>query len=624
MLAKLRLNQTAVYEQTIAAFEISKMLCAFVEGKKHILCIGAEQGDIVGWDDFIIQNCLSEFTHLQIKRQQTDFTPLSSCNRIGTTEPTPLDRSLLSLANWISTYDPVVNPKIHFFKLCVPHDGPLIKQNLELRNLRDFMVLHINANTTTQGLFNLQNVANDGVAKNIYSWLTTWCGFSDWDHIRKALQRLKIIDYRTETDIDSDSIDQLSRIFNNPLIVLSLIKSYTQINSAYTSSISPRQLLFELKDYLLDTQKTWTQINNINGVWEISGIHDLESNTEVERPAKIIPLLWSNNRYRAFHINISQVSSSLAPIHEGIFQLAIHLQGNVNALCANWDGWKVCLDSKLGGTLGDKEDDFDTLTISGNSAPYNVTGGMKINSNAERDAFGKEMTSQMIRTTWKLVSQKVSEKIENMDRGSQSQELRDAVDERWKSWEADLDNDMVTVTNLFKNIVHPNAEGRDILGYLRIGPKTKLIIADALFTLLLVSVALDPHNLGLLRTETGLTIGAIGVRLWSGPSGETRRVREIDDEDSVEDLIGKESSDILILSQSKQPENVIYRLPLAGSANLDHSLAAGRRPKLLITRNSLFNLVVKKGSISELRNYLEQKINKHRESLAGTINNNAL
>lgn len=622
MLAKLRLDQTAVYEQAIAAYEISKMLCAFVEGRKHIMCIGAEQGDIPGWDDFVIQDCLSAFTHLQIKRQQTDFAPLNNCNRNGAVELTPLDRSMLSLANWVSTYDPAVNSNIYHFRLCLPHEGPAIKRNLEIRNFRDFMTLHINATTTTQGLYNLQHVANDGTAINLYNWLTTWCGFNDWDHIRKALQRLQIIAYRTELDIDLDSTNELSRVFREPANVLSLIKTYTQENSAYTGSISPRQLLFELKDHLLDNQRTWTQIDNIDNRWQISGIHDLESDTEIERPSKIIPQLWSNERIRNLNINVTNVSTSLGPIHEGIFQLALHLQGTVNASCVNWDGWKACLEGKLGGTIGDKEDDMDTLTISNYNDPYYITGGSLMNSNREQETFAKAMVTEMIKVTWRMVSEKISWRISQMEI-RQSQVLRDTVEARWHNWQEAINNDESILTTLLKNIVHPKAEGEEILGCLRIGPKTKLLIADALFTCLLISVALDPSDSGIMKAEDGLSIGAIGLNWWSGPAGKIKRVRRIDDDESVNDLIGKEAYDILVLSQSDQPEGEIYKQSMGESANVDHSLAAGRSPKLLVTRNRLFNSIIKKGSITELRNYLQQKLITHRESLTETLNNNA-
>lgn len=621
MLAKLRLDQTAVYEQAIAASEISKMICEFVAGRKHMLCIGAEQGDIKGWDDFVVQDSLSKFTHLQIKRQQTDFAPLEDSSRVGKAKLTPLDHSMSSLATWIATYDSVNNSNTHNFKLCLPHDGLFIKRNLELRHLRDFMTLHIKATTTSQGLENLLNVAKDGTAINIHNWLITWCDFTDWDHIIKGLSLLRIVDYGTESDIDSDSVKELSRVFREPSKVLSVIKSYTQENSAYTGSISPRQLLFELKEYLLDSQKTWTQIDSLGNSWGISGIHDLEDNGEVERPSKIIPLLWSNSRDRALHINISQVSPSMDPIHEGIFQLAIHLQGNVNALCANWDSWRICLENKLGGTLGDKEDDLDTLTISNANAPYSITDGISINSNADRESYARNMTAEMTKVTWEMVAEKVNWRISKMDI-RQSQELRDAVEARWNIWQTALGNDKPALATLFKKVVHPNAEGQDILGQLRIGPKTKTLISDALFTCVLISVALDSGNTGIMRTADGLSVGAIGLNWWSGPSGKVRRVRRIDDEESVNELIGRESYDILVLSRSEQPESEVYKEPLGESAKVDYSLAAGRKPKLLVTRNRLFESIINKGNIKELQQYLEQKLHNHRESLTEVLNNN--
>jgi hypothetical protein len=489
MLAKLRLDQTATYEQAIAAYEISKMICAFVEGRQHILCIGAEQGDIPGWDDFVIQDRINAFTHLQIKRQQTDFAPEGNCIKNGNQELTPLDKSILSLGGWMATYNPSVNTNSYRFKLCLPHVGPDIKRDFGLRNLRDFMNLHINSTTTTQGLLNLYNTG-DTVAVNIYNWLTKWCSFIDWEHIRKVLCVLEIIDYGTETDINTACIAELARVFKEPNDMLLHIKAYTQQNSAYTGSISPRQLLYQLNDYLLDSQKTWTQIDNVNGNWRISGIHDLETNTEVERPSKVIPKLWENNRNRALHINVSPINQVLDPIHERIFHLAIHLQGNVNGLCVNWDGWKVCVESKLGGTLGDKEDDLDNLTISNNNAPYNAIDGRSMNSNAEREEFANEMIAEMTKVTWSLVTQKVSWRISNMNI-TQSQELRDAVETRWNGWQPILGADIPALTLLLKKMMHPNAEGQEVLGHLRVGPKTKSLIADALFTCLLVSVALD-------------------------------------------------------------------------------------------------------------------------------------
>ncbi len=55
MLKKLKLDQTKIYEQTIATYGIASMLIYFVRGRKHYLSIGAEQGDIDTWDDLVIE-----------------------------------------------------------------------------------------------------------------------------------------------------------------------------------------------------------------------------------------------------------------------------------------------------------------------------------------------------------------------------------------------------------------------------------------------------------------------------------------------------------------------------------------------------------------------------------------
>jgi len=480
---------------------------------------------------------------------------------------------------------------------------------------------HVQIKSAVTTALGLQTQASSNTnIKNCFDWLTTWCDFKDWEHILKALRFLKIKNSGLESEIEIKTEDKLKEIFISDKLkeVRLKILSYTIENTTFSGAIEPRNLLFELQEYIRSDIKIWTQIENLDGSWQISGIHDLENNTDIERPSKTIPLLWSNDRSRDLKINIANISTPLSSIHESIFRLALHLDGNVSGLCTNWDGWKACIESKIGGTLGLLENDFEGLRISNNNAPSKVSGGKTMNTNAEREAFAKEMSEQMSKRTWELISEKISWRIYNMELG-QSKELRDAVEARWKSWQ---ENGSM-LTTLLKSILHPKAEGEEILGSLRIGPKTKLLIADALFTCLLISVALNPLDSGIMKTGDGLSIGAIGLSWWSGPAGKTKRIREIDDVESVDDLIGKEAYDILVLSQSKQAESVIFKQSLGESGNIDHSLAAGRSPKLLVTRNQLFNSIVKKGSITELRDYLQQKLNTHRESITETLNNNA-
>jgi hypothetical protein len=635
MLAKLRLDQTKKYEQALATYEIAVMLVDFSLGRKHYLRVGSEQGGILKWDDIVIEQDQNSQIHIQVKRQLSeDFgTALDECFRNKYVQGerkgqdrdlSPLDETLKSLAVWFENIDVGnLSPKREFW-IELPELNTHIKNGLEVKDLKDLCEIQIKpAVTTVDGLLALAEI--DTNIKKCFHWLTTWCGFKDWNHILKALQFLKIKKVGTEAEIERKAEDILKEIFNPEKVkeVRSRITAYTSENTTFSGAIAPRNLLFELKEFIRSDIKVWMQIDDLNNDWQISGILDLESNTEVERPSKTIPLLWSNERGKDFNINIKKVSSPISSIHESIFRLAIHLDGNVSGLCANWDGWKVCIENKIGGTLGILENDFEGLRISDNNSPFKISGGRTINSNAEQEAFAKEMGDQMTKMSWGLVSGKISWRISEMDI-RQSQELRDAVEVKWDSWQEVIRTDESTLAILLKNIVHPNAEGEEILGFLRVGPKTKLLVADALFICLVISVALDRSGSGMMKTDDGLNIGAIGLNWWSGPAGKTKRVRRIDDEECVGDLIGKEAYDILIISQSDQPEGEIYKQSIGESGSCDNSLAAGHSPKLLITHNRRFKSIIKTGSIAQLQTYLKQKLATYKETLTKTLNNNAL
>jgi hypothetical protein len=627
MLKKLRLDQTKKYEQSIATYEIAKMLVAFVEGKKHILCIGAEQGDIKGWDDLIIEEADRSFTHIQVKRQQTPFSPSGykctrSIKRNGNErELSPLDESMKYLANWVSASK--MKDVKRQFKLEIPISNVKIKDDLDVRNFTTFCKSYINSTTKIENLETLCNVQNDSDAKNIFDWMTSWCDFKDWGHILEALQELTICNSGLESDIDNRTIIEIERIFQDSHTVLQLVKSYTEDNSAYTSAIAPRQLLFKLKEFLLPNIPTWTQIQNDGRIWKVSGIHDLEDNNQIERPSIIIPLVWDNARPRHVKINTSSIDQCFAKPHEEIFQLVLHLKGNCLGYCFNWLGWKECLKNKLGGTLGLTDDDFENLNISDDTAPFEISEARILDSHIKRDEFSKDLSDEMIKTTWKLVETKISIIIDEM-RTDNNSELRDAVEQRWNVWNTTFGLDNQEQRRLLKKMLHPKAEGQDILGELRIGAKATGLIAEGIYLLLIVSIALNENNQDWKIVDNDLTINVIGLNFWSGPAGAKRRVQKIDDDLSVLELIGKEESDIIIISKSTSPESEIIRKSLADEGGSNNSLASPHQPKLIVTANRQFKKLIIKGEIKPLHDFLMGIIEDKNENKNSAINNVAL
>lgn len=622
MLAKLRLDQTKTYEQSIAALEIAEMLVAFVHGRKHSKCLGIEQG-IERWDDLVVIRNDGLNDHIQVKRQTTDFSN-DPCKRdryerggrIGELKDlSPLDQSMKSLAEW--TKNTTTSDITRQFTLVLPIDSTQIKDSLQTRHFQILCFTTIKEITTVTGLQELAKV--DKTIEYCFLWLTTWCGFLDWNHILRSLKLLKLKLVGLESDINDNTLVKLSDVFNDPENVLREIKSYIIENSTYTGSIAPRQLLKRLSSFLLPEIRTWTQCENEGSIWKISGIHDLESNDQIERPAIIVPLLWGNERFRELKINSATVGGSFFKPHEELFQLALHLKGTVSSLCVSWSRWNEYLKGVIGGTLGTDYNDFNNLSIANNDAPYEIDDALILDTRFKQEEFASELSNEMIQVTCQLVDKELNALIDEMDI-SNCCELRNAIETRWNIWKQKLGSDIQKQKSLFEKMLHPNAEGNEIIGKLRIGPKTSNLIASGIFLLLIVSVALNEANDDWSQDANGNSIEVIGLKYWSGPSGERKKVREIDDDLSVNELIGKESSDILIISKSSLPESDIYNESIADGSSFENSLAADRRPKLLVTNSRIFKQLISKGEIQCLKDFLMNVIKMKVESTTETIN----
>lgn len=612
MLAKLKLDQKEKYARLIAVKEISQMLVAFIQGRDHSLSIGSEQGGIKKWDDFVVEEANGTYKHIQVKRQQTPFSNYSCIRdrdkKGNLKELSSFDEAILSLAEWVKQNDPKsIFPKRRFV-LVLPDSTPLIKKDLQIRHLHSLIHNQIKAETTVHGLINLKN-AEESV-KNIFKWLTTWCDFTDWEHILKAFKLLSIELARNEIDIENDIINILSPVFHSVNKVLREIILYIDDNTTFTGVFTPRPLLNLLKEYLRPEIATWTQYQKNNSGFNISGIHDLEFN-EVERPSVVVPLLWSNESTRHLKLDIPVDDSTI--FTRSIIQLAIHLKGQANAHISNLNGWKQTIKSLTGGTLGVSCEDCDDLSIQ-SSPSFTVSDSRALDSRKKFEVEADYLQKEMIRVTFEKVCKQIKQKLNNMKEKS---ELCDAMENCWKNWKSGLEKDHEKLTDLLKNMLHPNAESADH-PELRIGPKTVSLIANGIFLLLLVSVGLGGSKEDWKKVGNDLSVNTIGLDYWSGPAGSPRKVREICD-DAIINLIGKESSDVLILSKVKISPTDIFKESLASDCLCDDTLVSMHRPKLLVTNNLTLQKLVSEGNIEKLESYLKNIIEKRTESLKQSI-----
>ncbi|MEK0338156.1 MAG: hypothetical protein QQN41_12050, partial [Nitrosopumilus sp.] len=361
MLKKLRLNQGDNYQRNVATFEIAMMLIDFVNGRKHYLCIGSEQGELIKWDDILIKKEQDSFIHIQVKRQTSDFgNKNDECQRNLYTQGarinqkrnlSPLDELMKDLADWSRNIDLTkMNPKREFW-IELPEGSLQIKMGLKVKHLKDLCENHIKPAVTKSK--DLEKLAStDSNIKNCFIWLTSWCDFNNWDHILKALQFLKIKTEGTDSLIIEKTEKLIKEIFitNKTKEVRLKILSYTIKNSAFSSAISPRNLLFELKDYLHQNIATWTQFEKVDSHWNISGIHDLEFNDIIERPSIIVPSLWNNDRSR--YLKIKAPVNDSCKLSESLMRLVVHQDGLVHTHCEDKIGWVNSIKCKVGGTIG--------------------------------------------------------------------------------------------------------------------------------------------------------------------------------------------------------------------------------------------------------------------------------
>jgi len=617
VLAKLRLDQTAIYEKLVGAHEISKMLVSFVLGQAHPIGIGAEQGGIEKWDDFVIQGNLNLRTHIQIKRQTDKFgSDLDECERNTITkqnddiEPrdlSELDKTIKSLGDWIK--NKTENDEYErLFCLELYDVGVQIKKDFKVRDLANILETHIKPDTSTsEGLEELSK--QDGVMNKCDLWLRSWCDIENYDQMLGMLKILKIKYSNTEAGLKAETKDILKHIFKDTSLdeVYSKVVSYTSENSTFTGAIQPRHLLHVLKDHLRAEVAGWTQFQTNEHGWNISGIHDLEDNNEIERPSVVVPLLWQTDNSNARVLKVDGECNENCKIAKSLMRLSLHPQGSFDIHCSDKAGWENSIKIKTGGTLGLLKNDLDDSRILDGLDSVSQSKSKKLTTIDEQERFAEELNDEMYKKTFALINNEMLAAIRDMN----SSDLRTEIDSRWTVWKSLLENNIDEQRKLFIKMLHPKAEGELISGELRVGPKIVGLIQEALFLLLVVSVCLsdDHHDNSWGSVTKKLKVTSIGLAFWSGPASGSKKVIEIDDESNISKLLENESGQIIIIAKSKLPDSEVFKDDIFCDIDKIKLLTHPRYPKLLVTRDTKFDRLLKAGSIQSIRDYFQEKLN---------------
>jgi len=272
------------------------------------------------------------------------------------------------------------------------------------------------------------------------------------------------------------------------------------------------------------------------------------------------------------------------------------MPGTSSAYINNAMLWRERTVALIGGTLGIGEEDCDNLPIIEQTSNYKCADVRLLASLDEVEEEGNDLNDRMDEITWHQTKKKLREKLTALPTGA----LRSAMEIRWVDWQGQLDNDSVARVALCRQMLHPNAEGKNIISSLRHGPKTALLVAKGLLLLLAVAVAVSDTNEGWKRIGTNFSVGAKALKFWSGPSDGDRSIRYIGDE-GIDILIGKEPSKLLILSGVESSVSETLETTLGETNVPTHTLADGHQPLILITNSGKIKNAITKGELAELQ-----------------------
>lgn len=594
MIRRFRLEQKARYEKMVIAQRVADMLDCFIEGRPAPIEMGSEQGGISEWDDFVILHADNSYEHVQIKRQSKDFCTKNARKPSAETKLSVIDKAFVSLARWIKSEDRK-NAGTRRFVLCLVDIGRQLKSELTVNHLDEVCKLcrqdWIDPNAPTD--------REDGPTQRVYTWLTTWCGFTDWAHIKEALQHVTVMTVGLESNLEEQAIKALDRHFTDAKSTLDLLLAYISAETSDISAIRCRSVLSHLHSMRRPDMVTWTQyrMDAASKPWSISGTHDIQAGTS-EPPSAVVQHLWSaetGNRKLRVAAAYSPWQGSNLTIPSAILRLALHLQGASQSLMLNATAWRTSVGLELGHTLGIGERDLEELPWFENTERLSCAAHRELDGVVAARLEAQALAEAMDEAVWQRVVDRMSENLVAIGDAT----LLGAMEATWQDWRAQLAQDPASRRQLLEQLLYPPSEGKNASHALRLGPRTVNLLATAIETLLLVAVGAGGQGSNWQEFTNCGEVLSIALKHWSGPAGEPADVRELS-ADPLLTVIGPSPAPVVILSGVEASPASLLDEGMADDAEETTSMAAERQPQLLVTRFKAYQLL-RKGTLASVQ-----------------------
>lgn len=609
MLKRFRLERMGAYERLVIACRLAKMLDCFIEGRPDAIEMGSEQGGIPHWDDFVVRHQDDVLEHVQVKRQNAPFST-APAQRAGTSGGlSALDDAFISLADW-SRPSAGNAGSTRKFVLEIANPAAQIKRDLTVSHLEGLCAACHLQGTTAAKL--AARMATDGPTQRAYDWLTSWCGFDDWDHILSALRRVTVKVSGLDANVKDQTQLTLARHFSEPARAQELLFAYVTNESADVTSITCPPVLKHLLHLARPDLITWTQYrrDGAHAGWIISGTHGIAGD-EIEAADRVVECLWrSSGEVRRLRVAAScPPSEPVSPSLSGaILRLALHLQGGSQALFAQEPGWRSRARQEIGQTFGTGDGDLDYLTWVDDSERLNSSSQRELSSNLSARQEAHALAAAMNASVWQQVVAKVNDRLS----GVGDPPLLEAMEAMWARWRGLATQDPVAFTSVLTGMLYPAGEGGNATDALRLGPKTADIIATAIETMLLVAVAVGGADSSWVEFTGCGPVTVIALKRWSGPMGSQVAVREMSS-DGLTALLGPNTQPVVVLSGIEETPTSVLDVGLADDATVGTSMASARQPRLLVTRARIQRLL-RSGTLATVRQYFRAQLERNLEA----------
>ncbi|MGX9190419.1 ABC-three component system protein [Stenotrophomonas sp. Ker107b] len=599
MLSKFRLDGRNRYEVRLFALKLAKMLEGVVSSIPHSVEIGSEQGGIPHWDDIVEVRCDGTIQHTQVKRQGTPFCSSTPVRPSSTTELSVLDKALESLAVAIERKD-LDDSGRRFFELMVLGPAVEVKKGIRIDQFREIVSLCSTDSFSSSKMADRKDTATD----DIFKWLTTWCGFKDWDHIGSALSRMQVGYGGTEDQIDIEIIESLSVAFSNASEASDSLNAYIFREASDVGAINRRALMRYLKKSLRPDVASWTQYRKVQGTscWELSGIHDLDEQ-DAERAPEVVAGLWAPDAARRvlqFQVPHTSMDVSKVTLPHAIMRLALHLNAGSQCLLEEASVWKAKAMDLTGETLGSSASDLKNLPWV--ESPMRPGAPMRHLDGISQSAA--EATSLM-QAMDDLVLSQLKTRVDGAIEKVKDVGLQTELDTLWKDWWSGLDQDPTATRALFSALLHPPTEGLVKASLLRVGPRALDLLETAVMTLLVVAVSIGGEGSTWSTFTNCGTVLSIALKQWSGPRGKEIAMRPLQSDD-LQEIIGPNPNAVVVLSGVEAPASTFLEPVMSGVPYDSTSLIAQRRPKVLVT-GQYIDRFLRMGDLENARTYFKSQ-----------------